>query len=76
VLIISFISLNSVLLIHHEFEGSIRYVLAFSIIVFLRGALCIFPPPVHVYIRALGTQMNTSAIHNKIHIQLISIIFM
>jgi hypothetical protein len=33
-LITSFTSLNSVLLIHHEFEGGIRYLLAFSIIVF------------------------------------------
>jgi hypothetical protein len=36
---------NSVLLIHHEFEGgSIRYVLAFSIIVFLQRVICIFSP--------------------------------
>jgi hypothetical protein len=34
-LIISFTSPNSVLLIHHEFEGGIRYILAVSIIVFL-----------------------------------------
>jgi hypothetical protein len=34
-LIISFVSPNLVLLIHDEFEGGIRYVLAFSIIVFL-----------------------------------------
>jgi uncharacterized ion transporter superfamily protein YfcC len=65
-LIINFISSNSVLLIHHEFEGGIRYVLAFSMIVFIQRGLCIFLPPVHVYIWVLDPQMNTSAIHNKI----------
>jgi hypothetical protein len=30
-----------VLLIHHEFEGGIRYVLICSIIVFLQVVLCI-----------------------------------
>jgi hypothetical protein len=43
-LIISFTSPNSVLLIHHEFDGGIRYVLAFFIIVFLQRILCIFFP--------------------------------
>jgi hypothetical protein len=40
---------NSVLLIHHEFEGSIRYVLTFSIIVFLQGGLCISPSCTCIY---------------------------
>jgi hypothetical protein len=67
-LIINFTSPNSMLLIHHEFEGmGIGYVLAFSIIVFLQGVLCIFSPPVHVYIRVLGPKINISANHNKIH---------
>jgi hydrogenase-4 membrane subunit HyfE len=65
VLIISFTSPNSVLLIHHKFERGIRYVLAFSIIVFLQWVLYIFSPPVHVYIQAIGYQMNTNAIHNS-----------
>jgi hypothetical protein len=39
--------------------------ISFSIIVFLQGVLCIFPLHVHVYIRASGPQMNTSAIHNR-----------
>jgi hypothetical protein len=43
-LIISFTSINSVLSIHHEFEESIGYVLAFSIIVFIQEVLCIFSP--------------------------------
>jgi hypothetical protein len=65
--IISFTSLNSVLLIHHEFAegGGVRCILVVSIIVFLRGVLCIFLLHVHVYIRASGPQMNTSAIPNS-----------
>jgi hypothetical protein len=31
---------------------------------FSRGFFVYSPPPVHVYIRALGPQINTSAIHN------------
>jgi hypothetical protein len=46
---------------------SIRYVLVFFIIVFLQEILYIFPPPVHVYIRALDPQMNTSVIHNMVY---------
>jgi hypothetical protein len=42
---------------------SIRYILTFSIIVFLQGSLYILSP-VHVYIQALDPQMNTSAIYN------------
>jgi hypothetical protein len=64
VLIINFTSPNSVLLIHHEFERGIRYVLAFSIIV---RFFVYSPPPVHVYIRAPDTQMNASVIHNMLN---------
>jgi hypothetical protein len=64
-IIINFTSPNIVLLIHHEFEGGIRYVLAFLLLYFFRGSLYILPPPVYVYIWALGPQMNTSAIHNR-----------
>jgi hypothetical protein len=62
-----FTSPNSVLLIHHEFEGSIRYVLAFLLLYFSRGFFVYSPPHVHIYIQAFGTQMNTSVIHNTIN---------
>jgi hypothetical protein len=46
----------------------IRYVLVFSIIVFLHRVLCIFPPPpVYVYIQAFDPQINTSAIPNMVY---------
>jgi hypothetical protein len=64
VLIISFNSSNSILLIHYEFERGIKYVLAFSIIVFLQGFFVYYPSPVHVYIWTFDP-MNTSAIHNN-----------
>jgi hypothetical protein len=68
-LIISFTSPNSVLLIHYEFEeGGIRYVLVFSIIVFLQGVFVYSPPHVHVYIWVIDPQMNISAIHNNYYI--------
>jgi hypothetical protein len=62
--IISFTSPNSVFLIHHEFEGGVRCILPFSIIVFFQGVLCIFLLHVHVYIWASGPQMNIGAIPN------------
>jgi hypothetical protein len=67
VLIISFMSPNSVLLIHHEFEKwGIRYVLVFSIIVFLQMVLCIFSLScIYIYIWVLVPQMNTSDIHKR-----------
>jgi hypothetical protein len=39
-----------VLLIHYEFEGGIRYVLAFSIIVFLQGGSLYILSLVYMYI--------------------------
>jgi hypothetical protein len=45
----------------------IRYVLVFSIIVFLHRVLCIFPPPVYVYIQAFDPQINTSDIPNMVY---------
>jgi hypothetical protein len=39
--IISFTSPNSVLLIHHEFEGGVRYILAFLLLYSFRGSLYI-----------------------------------
>jgi hypothetical protein len=65
-LIISFTSPNSVLLIHYEFKGGIRYVLTFSIIVFLQGVLYIFSPSCTCIYSGPGPQMNTSDIHNNI----------
>jgi hypothetical protein len=38
------------LLIHHEFEGGIRYVLVFLLLYFSRGFFVYSSPPVHVYI--------------------------
>jgi hypothetical protein len=42
-LIISFNSPKSVLLIHHEFEGGIRYALVFLLLYLSRGSLYILP---------------------------------
>jgi hypothetical protein len=44
----------------------VRCILAFVIIVFLEGVLCIFPLLVHVKIQTFGPQINTSAIHNMV----------
>jgi hypothetical protein len=63
-LIINFTSLNSVLLIDHEFEGGVIYVLVFLFLCSFRGLFVYFPLHVHVYIRASSSQMNISAIHN------------
>jgi hypothetical protein len=49
-----------------SFIYSIRYVLAFFIIVFLQGFLYIFTPPIHVYIRVFDPQINTSDISNMV----------
>jgi hypothetical protein len=51
----------------HCYHVYIRYVLAFFIIVFLPGFFVYFLPPVHIYIRALDPQMNTSDIHNMVY---------
>jgi hypothetical protein len=64
-LIISFTSSNSVLLIHHEFEEDIRYVLAFLLFYFSMGFFVYSLLLVHVYIQVFGSQMNTSVIHNN-----------
>jgi hypothetical protein len=54
-----------VLLIHNEFEGGIRYVLAFFYYCISLGFFFVYSSPsVHVYIRALDPQMNTSDIPN------------
>jgi hypothetical protein len=45
----------------------IRYVLAFSIIVFLQGFFIYSPPPVHVYIQTFSPQINISVIHNMVY---------
>jgi hypothetical protein len=69
-LIINFTYPNSVLLIHHEFERGewdIRYVLVFSIIVFLQCFFVYSSPPVLVYIRVLEIQMNISDIYNTFY---------
>jgi hypothetical protein len=63
-LIINFTSLNSVLLIDHEFEGGVIYVLVFLFLCSFRGLFVYFPLHVHIYIRVSGPQMNTSVIHN------------
>jgi hypothetical protein len=62
--IISFTSPNLVLLIHHEFEGSIRCVIGFLLLYFSKGFSIYFSPPVHVYIWTSVPHMNTSGIHN------------
>jgi hypothetical protein len=49
-------------------DASIRYVLAFSISVFLQRVLCIFfPTCTYIYIRVFGPQINTSDIHNMVY---------
>jgi hypothetical protein len=40
--------------------------ISFSIFVFLQGFFAYFSLHVHVYIRASGPLMNTSAIHNMV----------
>jgi hypothetical protein len=45
-------------------RGSVRCILALSIIVFFHVILCIFPLYVQVYIWTSGLEMNTSDIHN------------
>jgi hypothetical protein len=39
----------------------------FLLLYFSRGFFVYSPPPVHVYIRALRPQMNTSVIHNMVY---------
>jgi hypothetical protein len=46
---------------------SIRYALAFFIIVFLKWFFIYSPPLVHVYIQVLGPQLNTSTILNMVY---------
>jgi hypothetical protein len=43
--------------------------ISFSIVVFLQGFFAYFSLHVHVYIRASGPLMNTSAIHNNYFIE-------
>jgi hypothetical protein len=50
VLTISFTSSNSLLLIYHKFEGRIRYILVFFIIVFLKVFFIYSPLLIYVYI--------------------------
>jgi hypothetical protein len=47
-------------------RGGIRYVLSFSIVLFIQGFFVYSPPPVYVYIRIFGPHINTSVIHNKL----------
>jgi hypothetical protein len=56
---ISFISSSLVFLIQHEFEGGIRCILIFSIIVFLHRILCIFYS-LCVYIYIFGSRVLIS----------------
>jgi hypothetical protein len=57
VLIISFTSPNPVLLIHHEFEGGVRYVLVFLFLYFFMGFFVYFPLHIHIYIQVSGPQI-------------------
>jgi hypothetical protein len=63
--ITSFNSTNSVLLIHHQFEGGgVRCILAFLLLHSFRRFFIYF---FHVHIYIYSALMNISAIYNKAH---------